>query len=274
VSVGVIYVATGQKYIDEACVSAASLKDKMPDMHVTLFSDRDVRVGHFDKIVLIENPHYGMADKILSIQQSPYERTLYLDADTYICDDVSELFALLDRFDIAATHKGRRFWFPAEGVPESFPEFNGGVISFKNSPLVRDLFVDWYRRFKHHKPSADFPAVPDEAAFREAMYFSNVRIATLTSEYNCQFSHFGGFQNRTVKILHGRHPDLPAIAKAINANTGKRVFLWKERRQRVRVIPHKRSTIFRRIGDAVRRRGIWGAMAVAVRKLSGENNIS
>lgn len=273
-SVGVIYVATGEKYVDEARVSAASLKDNMPNIHVTLFSDKDAQGNHFDEIVLVENPQYGMADKILSIQRSPFERTLYLDADTYICDDISELFPLLDRFDIAATHKGRRFWFPAEGVPESFPEFNGGIILFKNSPLVRDLFADWYRRFRQQEVSEDFPAVPDEATFREAMYFSNVRIATLTSEYNCQFGHFGGFHHRTVKILHGRHPNLPAIARVINANTGKRVFVWQERRRTLKVIPHQQYTLLHRIQHAIRRRGFWGALAAAVEKITDENGTS
>lgn len=34
--------------------------------------------------------------------KSPYKRTLYLDGDTMVCDDITHMFQFLDHYDIAA----------------------------------------------------------------------------------------------------------------------------------------------------------------------------
>src|SRR6266550_8544105 len=100
-TVGVIYVATGSpNYIDEACNSAYSCKEKMPEMHITIFSDQRINATCFDKFIILQSSHNGYLDKIMAMQQSPYERTLFLDTDTYICSNFSELFGLLDKYDI------------------------------------------------------------------------------------------------------------------------------------------------------------------------------
>jgi len=53
---GIIYIATGEKYIKEALISAASLKDKMPDLSITLFSSKEVNSQVFNEVILINNP--------------------------------------------------------------------------------------------------------------------------------------------------------------------------------------------------------------------------
>lgn len=233
---GVIYVATGKTFIKEACESAASLKEKMPDLPITIFCNQDLQSDYFEQIVIIKEPQNSSMDKICQMYNSPYDYTLYLDTDTYICDDISELFTLLDRFDIAATHapiriapKDFRTWQDTEikGVPESFPEFNTGVILFKKSTSVEKFFSDWltfYKKYLEKQKQLTEPVVRDQPTFREGVYKSDLRIATLTPEYNCRFV-FPVFINRKVKIMHGRHPNLPALARFINKKTGNRVFV-------------------------------------------------
>ena len=46
-SQGVISVATGQAYVEEACPSATSLQACVPTIHVTLFTEGDVNVTSF-----------------------------------------------------------------------------------------------------------------------------------------------------------------------------------------------------------------------------------
>ena len=41
---GVIYVATGPAYVAEALISAASVKNRMPGLPVTLFCDQERHV--------------------------------------------------------------------------------------------------------------------------------------------------------------------------------------------------------------------------------------
>ncbi|MDE5083200.1 MAG: hypothetical protein O4859_18895 [Trichodesmium sp. St18_bin1] len=70
---GVIYIATGEKYINEALISASSLKDRIPDLPITLFSSEEVNSQVFNKVILINNPQYGWIDKVTYIPQTPYE---------------------------------------------------------------------------------------------------------------------------------------------------------------------------------------------------------
>ncbi|MGD1805658.1 hypothetical protein ACP6PL_09495 [Dapis sp. BLCC M126] len=64
---GVIYIATGEKYINKALISAASLKEKIPDLPITLFSSKEVNSQVFNKVILINNPQYEWIDKIIYI---------------------------------------------------------------------------------------------------------------------------------------------------------------------------------------------------------------
>ncbi len=231
-SFGVIYIATGQKYIEEACNSAASLKKNLPNISITGFFDETIESVHFDKIVLIDQSN-GKKNKVLYMSKSPYDYSLFIDTDTYICDDISELFSLLDKFDIAVAHAPYRQVIQISGIPESFPEYNTGVILFKKSTQISSFFENWktlyeqqlQRETKFLNPFTQKVELlsRDQPSFREALYNSNLRVTTLTPEYNCRFI-MPGYVDRTVKILHGRHPDLPLVAKTINAETKQRIY--------------------------------------------------
>jgi hypothetical protein len=93
---GIIYIATWQKFAEEACRSATSAKECMPDI--------SIESELFEQVVPIANPTHGSEDKILHIAKSPYQETLYLDSDTHMVDDCREFFSLLERFDLAAVH--------------------------------------------------------------------------------------------------------------------------------------------------------------------------
>ncbi len=260
-NVGVIYIATGKKYVDEALVSAATLKKHVPDLPVTLFSDLDVKSSYFDRIIKIKNPVFGFEDKIRQMPKTPYDLTLFLDTDTYICDDISELFDLLDRFDIAARHANRRKQYFIENVPGSFTELNSGVVVFKKSNELKLLFSNWLKFYLRDKKKdlselytseiirycpetqtreskvkvgfkkkidylkkRKFPrGINDQPTFREALYKSKLRMAILPSKYNMRKK---GFVNGKVKIIHGRYWDFGLVERVINSSHSPRVFVW------------------------------------------------
>ncbi|MBE9178832.1 hypothetical protein IQ268_09700 [Oculatella sp. LEGE 06141] len=224
-STGIIYIATGKKYIDEACQSAASLKAHMPTASVTLFADQPIDSSYFDDVVVIENPEYGFIDKIMYMNKSPYDRTIFIDTDTRICDDISDLFVLLDRFDIAVSHEAQRGERLIEGVPECFPELNTGVVPFRKTPQVEAFFLDWLAAYKQGMQSKQslYQQYNDQPSFQEVLYHSDLRVATLTPEYNCRCLS-STFVSRKVKILHLRHPDLSKVEQEINRNQFKRIF--------------------------------------------------
>ena len=101
---GIIYSAIGAQFIAEAISSArSSLRfNRVPHL---IFCDV-VPIDRIDGIefVRIESCGDPFGDKIRSIRRLPFEKTLFLDGDTYLTANVDELFDLLNRFDVAAAH--------------------------------------------------------------------------------------------------------------------------------------------------------------------------
>lgn len=231
---GVLYIATGPEFIKEAVVSARSLKQTSGDLHTTLFTDREVHADCFDEVRQFEGPAYDFSDSILGSSMTPYDRTLFIDTDTYVCEDISGIFELLDRFDIAAAHNPgsrtarARDGYAAEGIPDAFPEYNTGVVLYRDTQAVADFFEKWKKTYRGDRDRTTSKL--NQPSFREELYKSSLDIATLPSEYNLRVRYKGsvGFMTDPVKIVHGRHPaGLPTVAKRLNAKTGMRVFTMK-----------------------------------------------
>lgn len=235
-SIGALYIITQDaRYVDMLLTSAASLRKAMPDLPITAFSQFPLESNLFEKVVRVEPSQDGFYDKSKLIQNSPYERTLFIDADTYVLDPLPELFSLLDHFDCAATHEEYldTDWHhrcPRPDIPASFPEFNTGILLLKRSDRLHHMIEEWgtlYRRYLEEQP--DQP-INDQPFFRAAAYYSGVRIATLTREYNCKYRG-QGYLNGRVKILHGHvdfklQPDfLSKAASVLNASARPRVYV-------------------------------------------------
>lgn len=237
---GVIYIATGREFIRDACRSASSLKNANPNISVSLFASEAVHDRLFDQIFVLTNTSFSYIDKVTNMYSSPYDYTLFLDVDTHVCDNISDLFKLLESFDIAIAHASNRISRGAryliQDVPESFVELNTGVILFKKSRSVENLFVCWREFYlsdieyysesslsNNDEPNWKLRFPHDQPAFREALYKSKLRIATLPPEYNCRFN-FPFFVSGTVKILHGRYADLQMVARIVNRTMKRRVF--------------------------------------------------
>jgi hypothetical protein len=114
------------------------------------------------------------------------------------------MFRLLERFDFAAAHRRRPArWPPHErwrqDVPEAYPEHNGGVLLYRDSPPVRRLLADWRAAYRE----AGFEA--DQISFREVLWASDLRIAVLPERYNTRrytwIDHWRAGRERPV-ILH------------------------------------------------------------------------
>jgi hypothetical protein len=207
-SSGAIYIITqDSRYIGLLLNSAASLKHVMPDLPVTVFSQFPIESPLFEGVIRVDGSSDGFYDKTLLMRQTPYERTLFIDADTYFVEAVPELFTVLDQFDCAATHEeylNTDWWnhYVRPDIPASFPEFNTGILAFKRSPRMNRVLEEWsnlYRTFMENNPGKE---MNDQPFFRAAVYANEARIATLTREYNCKFRG-QGYLNRRVKILHG-----------------------------------------------------------------------
>jgi len=206
---GILYITTGKKYIRDALRSAQSARQISPELPIHLFADYQNYDFNFDdsphpfsSLGQIDQPH--RRSKVEYLAQTPFERTLYLDSDTRLNADVSGIFALLERFDIALAHAHWRNhpitslqW--KDNIPVAFPQFNSGVMLYQRTPAILQLFHEWQVGFNE----AGF--AQDQVTLRELLWQSDLRIATLPPEYNVRFIKYHYLWSKAeaeTKIFH------------------------------------------------------------------------
>jgi hypothetical protein len=203
---GILYVATGQRFLAEAEISARSAKVVMPDVPIMLASDRDSDCPDFDIQIKIENPEYSFMDKILALKETPFDKTIFLDTDTFVLADVTDLFNLLPRFDIAAAFEPARFLDRIGGIPTCFSELNTGVILYKSADTVFEAIDEWHRLYAEEiegMKTIGKKAWHDQYSFTRVIFEKNIPFYVLPPEYNARI--LLPFQaSGEVKIVHSR----------------------------------------------------------------------
>jgi len=182
---GVLYIAFGDKYIRQAEQSALSIRS-VQSTHITIFCDRDINSPTFDVVQKVYPEHERA--KIDFLKETPYEKTIYLDSDTKVIRNISEIFEILEKFDFVATHdlsRKRQEWCDRideyKEIPYGFTELNGGVLGIKKSHASDELLKLWtekYYQYRHLTRNQDQPAL------RMALWESRVRYHILPVEFN------------------------------------------------------------------------------------------
>jgi hypothetical protein len=293
-SYGAIYIATGAKHFNEACVSVVSLKRVMPDLPVTIYTDQPIPAGTpFNERVPIVGCGDGFMDKATYIPHSPYEYTCYLDTDTYVVGDLSNGFELLEYFDFAVAHEpltAEAYSMP--GVPVSFPELNTGVIFFKKSPKTDGFFERWRANYAEDRVQhKGHSLLTDQPSFRQTLYSApELRLATLPAAYNCRFS-FCGIVQGEIKVLHGRLPTgftpdvLDQVHAVLKRSNAARVYMmgqvWADHKYRFPIIRRGAKPLGRYYGlweqmrdmarNSLRKRSLLQSVLVGVRYLQGKH---
>ncbi len=232
---GVVYIATQDPYLDEAVTSARSIREFHPELPITLFAPdtHDPPAGVFDSVVRVTNPTHGFSDSNLTDDHFPYERNLFLDTDTYVCGELDSVFELLERSDLAAaqdpTRNGTAEHSHDHDVPASFPQFNTGVIAYRDTARVRELFKRWNDLF--HTVDGVLAGL-NQPTFRMAAYESDLNIGTLPPEYNFRIGVYANavaYACGPVRILHGRSSywEPEDMADRLNRTHERRVVIAK-----------------------------------------------
>jgi|694.fasta_scaffold04389_15 hypothetical protein len=219
---GILYVATGERFLKEACRSAVRVKELMPSVPIALASDLQGPKELFDHHLPIMEPKYDFSDKIGPLLSTPFERTVFLDTDTWLCEQVPEMFAILDRYDVAMAHAPMRYTAASE-APSTFPECNSGVIAFNMNNRTRGLFDLWQKLYQERLKNNG--VVEDQPSLRDALWQSDISFAALPPEYNFRFIMPSFAGRGGIKILHGRHPDYEGLSASLNKSGSPRVFL-------------------------------------------------
>lgn len=214
---GFCYVADSDAYIDEAMRSIASLRTHMPAVPIAFVAPPHLfrTAADVTDWVALEESRTGPIVKA-DAWRAPYERIVFLDTDTLIIGDLTGVFALLDRFDIAfvAEPNARPDHGLAAGVPTAFPEPNSGFFAFRKTADVRVLFDTWLDEYDLLRAQRGVTA--DQPALRIALWKNNaIRHLTLGSEYNLM-PHTNPSVSGAVLLLHDRSPDRFRLATTVN----------------------------------------------------------
>jgi len=182
---GVLYIAFKKSFVKECLFSAESLKKHNPNIPIALFTDQEISSPYIDIVKVIKAKHTRC--KVDYIGDSPFEKTLYLDSDTIVVRDISDVFDVLDRFDVGVTHdyarKRENYCCIDEykEIPYSFSEVNGGFMAFNNSIASKEFLALWKEKFyKYRKQTSGW----DQVSLRISLWQSKVSMVHLPPEYN------------------------------------------------------------------------------------------
>lgn len=213
---GFLYIAFGDAFTKEALMSIKSLK-KFNSEPVALFTDqpqRDEFEGLVDVYAQIQPRH--IRAKVDFIDKTPFEKTVYLDSDTLIVRNISDMFDILDRFDVGLTNDyARKRTKYSKIVPEyaeipySFSEVNGGIMAYNSSLATKSFLSLWKEYFyKYFQQTNGW----DQVSLRISLWRSNVRLHHFPFEYNIRskanrekqdrFKHEFGEQHMAPRIYH------------------------------------------------------------------------
>lgn len=153
---GYVYVASRyEKYATSAEYSALTLKDYYPEANITLFTQDHLVQSRFtdvfDNIITKDCPDSSRA-KLWALPQTPYKKTLYIDADSAIQhEDIANVFDLLtDEHDILIT-KIRKY----NGVFHTFPGGelidHCGVFLYNDHPRTLTFMQQWWELWQKQK---------------------------------------------------------------------------------------------------------------------------
>ncbi len=215
---GYLYIAYGEAFTKEALMSIQSLR-RFTDLPIALFTDQDTEKlaadnQHLTMVAKIQANH--LRAKVDYMDQSPFEKTVFMDSDTVVVRNCDDMFDLLDRFDIAIVNdyarKREKYSkiVPEYGeIPYAFSEANSGVIAFNSSKETQDFLAMWKSYFyKYFRETNGW----DQISFRISLWKSNVRIHHMPFEYNVRskenrekqnrFKHEFGESHMESRIIH------------------------------------------------------------------------
>ena len=206
---GILFFATGATYLEYAKSAIERVKNIWPDLTIALATNEaGSEDPELNRVALVYKAPSGSDpyhEKILAMAEAPFERTLFLDVDTYLLEPVPELFQILDHYDVAASLvPGKR---PGGKIfnetADCQVEFNTGVVCYRNSEKVTSSLLSAasiYTEGRQRTPD-DPRFVHDQPAICAAMWKDGVRIFQLGTEYNLRPNR-PSYLRAPVKIIH------------------------------------------------------------------------
>jgi hypothetical protein len=192
------------------------------DLPIALITDQPFSDPAFDSVHVPEVVHHAKRLK-LQLDETPFQQALYLDTDTRITGDLTQLFGLLERFDFVA----HQFNFSDLGnqsdIPRTFAQANSGVMLFNNNKPFRELMENWRRAYQEYtkKTGQHF----DQPSLRRALWETDIKLGWLRGEFNFM-PYYPNTATCPAFVLHGRPQHvLDKLEREINARPDLRSYI-------------------------------------------------
>ena len=236
-SEGILFIATGDLHRREALESASISRHWSGGRPIFLITDSLLEAraaGVFDKVLLHPQPVQGYRDKIVALQDLPFQQTLFLDSDARLTASVEPLFQAKGNADLAAVQAPVRLpegWRDPD-VPDLFSEINSGVLLWRRSRKQRALVCEWLLLYDQLQTTTG--QAWDQASLRSVLweFIQNrgFRFLTLPAEANFRTTKpWVAGRGLPVHVLHGRVPadEYEALLSYLNSNVD-RFRTWSE----------------------------------------------
>ncbi len=200
---GAIYCATTHNnYLEAALISAMALRQLEPTLPITLISDRPLLqqlplsdYGITPRLILPHEfgddrgPFLSRAIKTQLLSLSPYQETLFLDADILPIRPINALWEYLATGDLAMVHDRNPTVdqcdhvapiekdYTLQLVPGHTPHFNSGVMLWRNTLATQHLFQQWHHEWQQFKKQ-------DQLALVRALHRCPIGVTALPITYN------------------------------------------------------------------------------------------
>ena len=153
---GVIYVAFGRVYLAQALFSLKTLRRVNPKLSVCIVTNvPDVVCNDANVLTKYVNEPSSRSRffKTDLYELSPFDKTVFIDADTEVNNDLTLCRELLNKYDFLIRPEPLLIGdLSSESSPvekfkllKHYGEFNSGVILFKKVEAVRNLFSKWHQ---------------------------------------------------------------------------------------------------------------------------------
>lgn len=184
---GVVYVVYGEAASCAARNSIHSLRSLYPDTPITVIGDNAPEGTSL--VPFPERDRGGRWAKVNLDMLSPYDPTLYLDADTRVCRHLDAGWtALGDGWDMViapCSNQGRDWLWHVDGEERTATRdalgqvlaLQGGMFFFRKNARVHALFEAWRAEWERWQRQ-------DQAALLRALYANPVKIWLLGRPWN------------------------------------------------------------------------------------------
>ena len=148
--------------------------------------------------------------KIQQLALSPYEVTLYLDTDTWLCENFTDFTEILGSADIMLAKT-------AHTHSNSHLAWDSGVILYKNTPVVKRFFRLWEELYVQRCILSGYDS-RDTCALAAALDLSPLlRYSSLDPVYNFRLSN-ENWDNRSQELQQLRSEKVSSPIKILHLN--------------------------------------------------------